>query len=157
MSSKGFRSRIVSAGGSGTYKITAYISGLTEIEAGGGIFCDRTYQGWGVNLEPALFVLSTVTSRPSPKRIICDAGFKTVPRGHLSPQPVGFAAEQMTMSAEHGIIKLASPSELPCVGDTIDLMVGYGDATVFLHDTLYGVRDGIVESVWDIQGRGKLR
>jgi len=38
-----------------------------------------------------------------------------------------------------------------------DFIVGYGDSTVFLHDILYGVRDGIVEAAWPILGRGKLR
>ena len=148
---------IVSAGGSGTYTITSHIAGVTEIEAGGGIFCDLTYQGWGVELEPALFVFSTVTSRPSLDRMICDAGFKTLPRGYRSPEPVGIPAEGMTLSAEHGIVQLTEPGPSPCVGETIDLMVGYGDSTVFLHDTLYAVRNGIVEAAWDIQGRGKIR
>jgi D-serine deaminase-like pyridoxal phosphate-dependent protein len=147
----------VSAGGSGTYTITAHIAGVTEIEAGGGIFCDLTYQNWGVKLEPALFVYSTVTSRPSPDRVICDAGFKTLPRGYLFPQPVGMAAETKALSAEHGIIQLSEDSLSPVVGETIDLMVGYGDSTVFLHDRLIGVRDGIVEASWEIQGRGKIR
>jgi D-serine deaminase-like pyridoxal phosphate-dependent protein len=148
---------IVSAGGSGTYTITAHIAGVTEIEAGGGIFCDLTYQSWGVTLEPAIFVYSTVTSRPEPDRVICDAGFKTLPRGYLAPQPVGIAAESMALSAEHGIIQLSEPDMSPGVGETIDLMVGYGDSTVFLHDRLYGVRDGVVEAAWDVQGRGKIR
>ena len=39
----------------------------------------------------------------------------------------------------------------------LDFLVGYGDATVFLHDNLYGIRDGVVDAVWPILGRGKLR
>jgi hypothetical protein len=34
---------------------------------------------------------------------------------------------------------------------------GYGDSTLFLHDELYGVRDGRVETAWAILGRGKTR
>jgi hypothetical protein len=43
------------------------------------------------------------------------------------------------------------------VGDTLDFIVGYGDETVCLHDRLYGIRDGVVEAVWDIEGRGRIR
>jgi D-serine deaminase-like pyridoxal phosphate-dependent protein len=149
---------IVSAGGSGTYQITPFLPGVTEIEAGGAIFCDVTYQNWGITLEPALFVRSMVTSRPTPTRIICDAGFKTLPRGYASPVAVGIDhVVQIAFSAEHGIITLAQPNDSIAVGDTFDFVVGYGDATVFLHEQLYGIRHGVVEAVWPILGRGKLR
>ena len=41
------------------------------------------------------------------------------------------------------------------VGDKIDYQVGYGDATVFLHDIICGLRNQKLEKVWKIQGRGK--
>ncbi len=149
---------IVSAGGSGTYQITPFLPGVTEIEAGGAIFCDMTYQGWGVDLEPALFVRSMVTSRPAPTRIICDAGFKTLPRGFASPKPLGIdGVTQLSFSAEHGTLTLDQPNTTVQVGDTFDFVVGYGDATVFLHDQIYGARQGLVEACWPVLGRGKLR
>jgi D-serine deaminase-like pyridoxal phosphate-dependent protein len=150
---------IVSGGGSGTYVITSRIPGMTEIQAGGAIFCDQTYQAWGVKLEPALFLRTRVTSRPVPDRLICDAGFKTHTRGFNSPNPVGFSAQNVSLSAEHGIITLPDGGAQTAlqVGDCFDMTPGYGDATVFLHDTLYGVRNQIVETVWDVQARGKLR
>jgi D-serine deaminase-like pyridoxal phosphate-dependent protein len=117
-----------------------------------------TYQGWGVDLEPALFVRSMVTSRPTPTRIICDAGFKTLPRGFASPKPLGIAdVAQVSFSAEHGTLTLEQPNTTVQVGDTFDFVVGYGDATVFLHEQIYGVRQGLVEACWPVLGRGKLR
>jgi D-serine deaminase-like pyridoxal phosphate-dependent protein len=149
---------IVSCGGSGTYMITASIPGVTEIQAGGGVFCDMTYQSWGVALEPALFIQSTVTSRPAPSRVILDAGFKTLPRGFATPQPLELNhIQSIVFSAEHGIITLDEPDYALKMGDVIDIVVGYSDATVFLHDTLYGVRNGVVETAWAVQGRGKIR
>jgi D-serine deaminase-like pyridoxal phosphate-dependent protein len=151
---------IVSGGGSGTYRFTSRIKGMTEVQAGGAIFCDQSYQEWGVALEPSLFLRARVTSRPTKDRVICDSGFKTHTRGFNSPMPTAFKAESVVLSAEHGIITLANGGEgldWLKVGTTFDLMPGYGDATVFLHDTLYGVRDGIVETAWEISARGKLR
>jgi D-serine deaminase-like pyridoxal phosphate-dependent protein len=152
---------IVSGGGSGTYMVTARIKGMTEVQAGGAIFCDQSYQQWGVALEPSLFLRARVTSRPAPDRLICDTGFKTQTRGFNPPKPATFAAESVVLSAEHGIITLAKDNEAANewlkVGTTFDLLPGYGDATVYLHDTLYGIRDGVVETAWEIAARGKLR
>lgn len=149
---------VLSGGGSGTYTTTSQMKGMTEIQAGGGIFCDMAYQNWGVQLEPSLFMRSTVTSRPVPTRIILDAGFKTLPRGFASPKLIGIDhVKSSVYSAEHGIITLDAPNTAVKVGDAIDIIVGYSDATVFVHDVLYGVRDGRVETVWPILGRGKLQ
>jgi len=150
---------IVSGGGSGTYTITASLPGVTEIQAGGAIFCDMTYQAWGVETKPSLFVRAMVISRPAPDRIIFDAGFKALPAWLArTPKPVGLPGfKSFKTSAEHGIVLLEEPDTTIKVGDAFDFIVGYGDSTVFLHDYLYGLRDDLVEVVWPIQGRGKLR
>ena len=150
---------IVSCGGSGTYQITPFLPGITEIQAGGAIFCDVTYQGWGVDLQPALFVQTTVTSRPTPYRIICDAGFKSLPSNDGSPAPLGLTqgVRKVISSAEHGAVELQSPNDTLQVGDLLDFVVGYGDGTVYLHEVMVGVRNGIVECIWPILGRGKLQ
>jgi D-serine deaminase-like pyridoxal phosphate-dependent protein len=149
---------IVSAGGSGTYYVTAFQPGITEIQAGGAIFCDVSCQNWGVETVPSLFVRTMVTSRPAPDRIIFDAGFKVLPKWTSTPRPIGLSGvKAIGMSAEHGKVTLAAPDSAVKVGDAFDFTVGYGDSTVFLHDKLYGIRGGIVEVVWTIQGRGKIR
>jgi D-serine deaminase-like pyridoxal phosphate-dependent protein len=149
---------IVSAGGSGTYHVTAFQPAVTEVQAGGAIFSDVACQRWEVDTQPSLFVRSMVTSRPAPDRIIFDAGFKSLPNWFRAPAPVGLPpVKKMSMSAEHGVFTLESPDSTIDIGDVFDFIVGYGDSTLFLHDDLYGVRDGIVEVVWDIQGQRKIR
>lgn len=66
---KGISVNVVSCGGSGTYMISAFQGGVTEIQVGGAIFCDRTYKSWDVGTRPALYVRSTVTSRPSRRKV----------------------------------------------------------------------------------------
>lgn len=153
----GLSVEIVSGGGSGTYKITSHLSGITEIQAGGALFCDMSYQKWGVDTQPSIFVRSLVTSRPNPKRIIFDAGFKALPAwGERMPTPIGISGfESFKASAEHGVVTLNAPEKKIQIGDTFDFMLGYGDSTVFLHDILYGVRQNVVEVAWLIHGRGK--
>jgi D-serine deaminase-like pyridoxal phosphate-dependent protein len=149
---------IVSAGGTGTYYVTAHQAEITEIQAGGAIFGDVAAQNWSIETKPSLFVRTMVTSRPVPERIIFDAGFKSLPRRHSVPQPVGLSnVDIFKASAEHVTLTLTRPNTDVSVGDVFDFVVGYGDETVCLHDKLYGIRDGIVEVVWPILARGKLR
>ena len=150
---------IVSCGGTGTYWLSAHCPGVTEIQAGGGVWGDIVYrERLGVDHEYALTVLATVTSRPTPTRIVCDAGKKAMSVDAALPQPrdvPGVGA--VRLSAEHGILTLDEPCDAPAVGDAIEFIVGYSDTTVCLHDTIAAVRDGVVEAVWSLDGRGKLR
>ncbi len=151
--------RIVSCGGTGTYWITARLPGVTEVQAGGGIFCDVHYRkDFGVRHEYALSILTTVISRPTPMRIICDAGWKAMGSQPALPEPrdVG-EVKSLRLSAEHATIELASPHATPKVGERVAFVAGYSDSTVFLHDHLYGVRAGRLEVVWPILGRGMLQ
>jgi len=150
---------IVSCGGTGTYQHTATLPGITELQAGGGIFCDLYYHDeMHVDHEYALTVLATVTSRPTPTRIICDTGKKTMSSDAAVPRPVlAGGVKRVGLSAEHATIELAEPDAHLRVGDKIEFVVGYTDTTTMLHEEMFGLRDGRVEVVWPILGRGKLR
>ena len=155
---RGLACEIVSCGGSGTVESTPFKGVATEIQAGGIVFSDVRYQGWTRLTEPSLFVRAAVTSRPTATRVVTDAGFKALPLWHAQPQAIGFpAVASVRASAEHGILELVEANDAIAIGDAVDFVVGYGDATVFLHDHLYGLRDGVVEAVWPVAGRGKLR
>ncbi len=148
---------IVSCGGTGSYRISARVPGVTEIQAGGGIFGDLTYRRWGGETECGLFILAGVTSCPEPGRAIVDAGRKCMNVEMTLPQIQGIPGAVLShVSAEHGILTVDPGSPPLVVGQKVNFIVGYEDWTVFLHDQLVGVRQGRVEVVWDIQGRGKL-
>ena len=154
----GLEVAIVSGGGSSDYRIAAGLGVLTEVQAGGAIFCDATYLANGAHTRPSLFVRSMVSSRPAPNRLVFDAGFKALPTWARAPQPVGLPEGSIpSWSAEHLTYVLAQAQERIRPGDTIDFVVGYGDVTVFLHDLLYGVRRGRVEKVWPVEARYRLR
>jgi D-serine deaminase-like pyridoxal phosphate-dependent protein len=103
-------------------------------------------------------VLSTVTSRPTPTRIICDAGKKTMSGDSALPEPLGLPQVlSLGLSAEHGKLELVAPSPTPRLGDKIEFIPGCVDTTVVLHDELYGIRGGMVETVWPLLARGRLQ
>ena len=150
--------KIVSCGGTGTFRTSATLPGVTEIEAGGGIFGDVTYRKWGSGLICTLFVLATVISHPEPDRIVIDAGRKSMNFEYSIPQSVELkSATFLKYSAEHSVLTIDPAVDRVKIGDKLNFIVGYGDLTVCLHDQLYGVRNGLLEVRWDITGRGKIR
>jgi D-serine deaminase-like pyridoxal phosphate-dependent protein len=148
---------IVSVGGTGTYLISAAIEGVTEVQAGGGIWGDAMYLDLHANVKPALELITTVTSRPNPTRVIIDAGRKTCDPSNRAPIPIGIEIEKIALSAEHGNLTLTAPSETPAIGDRLHFRIGYSDQIMHLHEALYGHRNGIVEQVIPIAGRGRLQ
>ena len=155
---RGIPVEIVSAGGTGTYLTTASIEGVTEVQAGGGIWGDQMYLNLGANVEPALSIIAQVVSRPRPDRILTDAGRKTVDPSNLAPIPQNIPPVlEQAFSAEHGKITLAEPSDTPGVGDRIFYRVGYSDQCNHLHDYFFGIRNGVVETIWPVLARGRLQ
>ncbi len=149
---------IVSCGGTLTYHHTATLPGVTEVQAGGGIFCDMQYRSRGVDHPIALSLLATVVSRPTRQRIIMDSGFKAFGQPVINPHPRDIEdVTSLSLSAEHGKIELDVPNDSVQVGDKIVIYAGYGDMTVFLHDEMYGIRDGRVETVWPVFPRSNFR
>ncbi len=149
---------IVSCGGSGTYLHAAPQPGITEIQAGGGTMGDGFYRDLGARIEPALTLIATVTSRPTADRIVTDAGRRAVDPSQKPPKARDVAGVQgMKFSAEHGIIALDGPTEWPRVGDRLVLEINYTDQAVHLHESLFAVRDGVIEAIWPVACRGRIQ
>lgn len=156
----GLRCDIVSAGGTGSYQISAECDGITELQCGGGIFADPFYlQECHVGgLDSALTVLATVVSRPTLDRAVLDSGRKTLNPDVQLPIVKGWPdATVKRLSAEHCELTLGPQSQNLKIGDKLELIVGYADFTTPLHDHFYGFRGDRLEVVWPILGRGKLQ
>jgi D-serine deaminase-like pyridoxal phosphate-dependent protein len=166
MEQEGVAVEIVSAGGTGSYQITADCPEVTEIQAGGGIFGDPFYQSACAarEIQSALFILATVVSRPKLERAVLDSGRKT-----MNPEP-SMPAVTMTaqrrplrdavaqgLSAEHLTLELGPDSQFLHIGDKVRLVPAYADFTTPLHDVLYGIRNDVVETAWPVAARGKLQ
>lgn len=155
----GLPARIVSCGGTGTFPLCIRQPGVTEVQVGGAIFSDVLYRTkFHVDLPPALTLLATVTSRPTPTRLVLDAGKKAMSGDAALPDPIGLPPSRpIRLSAEHATIELDAPSPSPAVGDKVSLVVGYSDTTIHLHHELIGIRGDTVEKVFPVAARGMLR
>ncbi len=172
----GLDSSIVSAAGSGTNMFAAKRKGLTDIEAGSYIFMDVRYGGTaGVDYHHSLAVLATIASHGEENLYVCDAGIKSMTKefGIVSTLP-SYGLKVDHMSEEHiSLVTSDSPDQLPGykdldekyakparkpfkIGDKILLIPSHCCTTVNLHDVIYGVRNGKVEHVWRVTGRGRF-
>jgi D-serine deaminase-like pyridoxal phosphate-dependent protein len=150
---------IVSCGGTGTFPYCVRQPGITEVQVGGGIFSDMHYvTNYHSDFRQALTILATVTSRPTRSRIVLDAGRKAMSGDAAMPKPIGIPPwRSLQLSAEHATIELENPSESPCVGERVAFIVGYSDTTVHLHEEIVAMREGRIEGIWKVVGRGGIK
>jgi D-serine deaminase-like pyridoxal phosphate-dependent protein len=153
MEQAGLPVSIVSTGGSGTYSVSGEYPGITEIQPGSYLLMDTQYIERGSSFKRALTMLATVISKRGAQHAVVDCGLKVLSaeRGLSAVKDVR-GAKLTAQHAEHGLIEIESGSGTTLeVGQRIELWVQYSDATVNLHSSLYGVRDGQVEEVFRIE------
>lgn len=150
---------IVSAGGTGSLTTAVDCPGITELQAGGGIFGDPYYTSMpdSLDYEPALTVLTTVVSRPTLDRAILDCGRKGLTGERHSPLVKHFPDARITMHhAEHIALELGPESRNLRIGDLVELIVGYADFTTQLHDEYFCFRGDELVEIWPVARRGTL-
>ena len=151
--------RIVSCGGTGTLLYCIRQPGVTEVQVGGAVMNDEHYRWhYNIDLPFSLTILTTVTSRPTPTRVILDAGRKTMSIDTAIPRPLDVpAVREVRLSAEHAQLELEAPSDWPRVGDRVEFIPGYTDTTVHLHEEIVALRQGRIEAIWKVAGRGRIK
>jgi len=153
LAENGIPVEIVSTGGTGTHHLTPRFPGITEFQAGSYLVMDTEYANTCKDFERALTVLGTVISKTEEERVVVDAGLKSISGEH--GMPVVKAHEGLRLrklNAEHGIIDVLDSSDPVQVGDTIEIWAHYSDATVNLHERMYGIRNGTVEEILRLEG-----
>ncbi|MEO8205399.1 MAG: alanine racemase [Chthoniobacterales bacterium] len=165
---KGLRRDRVSGGSTPAAMTSHRIFGQTETRPGTYLFQDRNYWGLGLCSEEdcALTVLTTVISTSVPGRAMLDAGSKTLSGDTwLSGNQLGSgwikerspAWDFDMMSEEHGHVLLGSGAKAPVVGEKVQVIPNHVCPCVNLHEYYFGARNGIVETVFYTDGRGRSR
>lgn len=150
---------LVTGAGSGTFMFELESGAWDEIQPGSYVFMDADYarNEWAAPLprfRHALFVLTTVMSRPRPEVAIVDAGLKA--SSVDSGMPTVWERPGLTYtraSDEHGWVE-GAPA--PALGEKLLLVPGHCDPTVNLYDWYVCVRGNVVEKRWPITARGAL-
>lgn len=148
---KGIPVEIVSTGGTGTYNVSGDYPGITEIQAGSYLLMDTLYVNHGSLFRPTPSILSSVISKPAPRRVVIDCGVKELSSERGLSTVKGMSGLKLqVLHAEHGVLESQFSLNLE-PGQNIELWVNYGDATVNLHDRMYGVSNGEVKNVFTIE------
>lgn len=144
----------ISGGGTGTYFITGAHPRITEVQAGSYALLD-CFHGNLVpgGFEVAMTVLGTVISRQG-QTVVLDCGRKAVGIDFVTPPIIGYPeAEVRYYAEEHCLADFPSTPPID-LGDTVEVMGGYGPTTVNLHDVFHVVEDGVVTDIWPVNPRG---
>jgi D-serine deaminase-like pyridoxal phosphate-dependent protein len=165
MARAGVRPRVVSGGSTPTVWRSHEVPEVTEIRPGTYVFNDRTTAEIGACTwdDCALTVLATVVSTAVAGQAVIDAGTKALGREPIRGADVGgFGAlvdrPEVTvkgMSEEHGMLDLSRTSWRPEVGERVRVVPNHVCIVVHLNDTVYGVRDGTLETSWPVAARGR--
>ncbi|MBD3309157.1 DSD1 family PLP-dependent enzyme, partial [candidate division KSB3 bacterium] len=98
---------------------------------------------------------TTVLSRPTDDVVILDVGSKGISVERNCPVVKDRPdLEILKLSEAHANGKLADTNADPRPGEKVSLIPSHCCTTVNLYDELYVVRNGVIEAIWPITGRG---
>ena len=144
---------IVSTGETWSYDVAGEIPGVTEVQGGSYLIMETSYD-YMTEFHHAGKVLTTIVSTPRPGVAVGDAGIKAVgmlrAMAEVDDRP-GVTVE--SMDPDRTVFRVDTGVNLQ-IGDQLALLPPQQDAMVSRWDRFIGVRNGKVESVWDIQARG---
>jgi len=147
------------SGGSTPTRYYTHETCVNELRSGTYALLDRND---GEDDQCALWVEVTVISDAVPGQIIVDAGSKTFTSddhpdgGHGSV--MGWpGADFAHLNEEHGYIDVSTLEERPSVGQHLQIVPNHACGCMNLHDGVLAVRDGVVDHVIGVAGRGLIR
>jgi len=153
LAAAGFACEVVSAGGTGTYDITANDPRVTEIQAGSYVFMDNFHGSLVPGFSRALTVLGTVIIQHG-NTIVLDSGRKSVGIDFVLPTMIDYPFYQARYFAEeHALFDVDARCRLK-LEDTVELVPGYAPTTVNLYDAYHVVENDVVVDIWPIIPRG---
>jgi len=156
---------VFTGGGTGTFDIDTGVKDLTDLQAGSYVLMDAEYRAIGSALdrhrfilfEPALTMLTSVTSCNQEGWVTVDAGLKSLYRDGPQPQilyPEDRPYAYDWFGDEYGKISFEGERGTLRHGSVFELIVSHCDPTVNLFDRFHVVENERVVDVWPIDLRG---
>lgn len=163
LEAEGIACPVVSCGGTPNLASAGDVTAATEHRAGTYIYNDRSLIEHGAASQDdcALTVQATVVSRPTPDRIVIDAGSKALTSDLLGLTGYGLVVDApdaviSNLSEEHGVIELAGSDWDPSIGDVISIIPNHACVVSNLADNVHiKTSDGQIETV-AVAARGRV-
>jgi D-serine deaminase-like pyridoxal phosphate-dependent protein len=164
----GLRCDRVSGGCTPAMAMTHLTPSVNELRAGTYVFLDRTEVAYDAPLtldDCALRVHATVVSTAVAGNAVVDAGTKALsdalyggPGGEGRGAVVGHPDVTIPFTnEEHGVCDVSRSAADWRVGDRIEIVPNHVCTCVNLQDVICAARAGVVEHVWAVEARGKIR
>ncbi len=154
---------VISGGGTPSLLDAGLAPVLTEYRAGTYIYNDRSLVARGACTldDCALTVLATVVSRPTDRRAVLDAGSKSLTSDLLGLRGygtiLGFPDADITgLSEEHGHVTLKTGSDLPEIGQKLQIVPNHACPVSNLVDRVTFHRSGTVVREAEVAARGTV-
>jgi D-serine deaminase-like pyridoxal phosphate-dependent protein len=144
---------VVTGAGTGTWEYVSSFPGVSEIQPGSFVLMDCAYHAIRPEFGCALSILASVISRRAGQYIL-DAGSKAISKDFGMPVIKDRPAEHvLKLSEEHARVE-ADAAGIQ-IGERREVIPAHCCATMNLHRTCLGVREGKVEAVWPIEASGR--
>ena len=147
------------SGGSTPTRYLTHTTCVNELRSGTYALLDRND---GPDDRCALWVEVIVISDAVPNQVVVDAGSKTFtsddhPDGGHGSVMGWTGADFAHINEEHGYIDVSALDERPAVGQHLQIVPNHACGCMNLHDGVLAVREGIVDHVIRVAGRGLIR
>lgn len=144
---------VVSTGESWTYDVAATYPEVTEIEGGTYVVMEVPY-AYMREFRFAARVMGRVYARPDAHTAIGDVPIDAIGAPNGAPTVEGFDGVAVSEIDHHGVV-LSSADILPLeIGTHFFLLTHQQDVTMNRWDRYIGVRNGVVETIFDASARG---
>jgi D-serine deaminase-like pyridoxal phosphate-dependent protein len=155
---------VLSGGGTPALNQLGNYPMMTEHRAGTYVYNDVMMVQSGVATwdNCAMHVRATVVSCPTADRAIIDSGSKVLTSDHYYVQHYGRLVEYpgayiANLSEEHAVLDFSQCRSRPKVGEVVSVIPNHCCSVSNMNDEIHGVRNGVVEVVWPVAARGKVR
>lgn len=151
----GFEINYTTVSGSATFRFSAKLEGITEIQPGTYIFSDEHLHRVIDDFDIAATVLSTVSNQTGKKEFTADAGSKAITTGDGNPIFKNYPKAKIRLSTEeHLQFKMLGGDRVE-IGQKVELIPAHICPTVNLYDFFTVIKDDEFFARWNILARGK--
>lgn len=142
---------IVTGAGTGTWEYFAGFEGVTEVQPGSFVLMDCAYHTLRPEFGCALSILATILSRRDGWYVL-DAGSKAISQDFGTPIVKDCPQDTIVrLAEEHAKVESSRPVR---VGERRQVIPAHCCATMNLHRSCVGVRNGRIEVLWPIEASG---
>jgi len=155
LNENGFNINYLTASNTATYKFSAKLGDISEIQPGTYVFNEKHYYDISPEFDIAATVLGTITNNPGKRLYTIDTGLKAATNDKGNPVFKNYSKYKIrVMSEEHAIFRVG-PKDNFKIGQKLEIYPSHICTTVNLYDFFTIFKEDEIIGRWEILARGK--